>query len=247
MSQSRPSEARVKAPWPPDGTRRRRPRSVEDVLAGQDWHSLTPMLVRAGVQAPDPAILLLRRYCELLLEWNRSVSNLISANDEPRIVERHIREAIEPAAWIRESGGRDWVDFGAGAGLPGIPLAIAGVGSKWLLVESRRPKTLFMRKAVETLSLSKVEVHHGRLEALIEEHGGVPWADGFVSRATLRLSPVLKMAQSVVVQHGKALLWKGLRRDEELLEDPQWKKNWTHAGSFAIGDGQTTVLQFDKN
>jgi 16S rRNA (guanine527-N7)-methyltransferase len=220
------------------------PAAIERTLAAQDWSSLLPHLDRARVDDPARAIEQLRLYARQLLEWNRSVSNLIAAGDEPRIVERHIRESIEPAWWLKESGASRWLDFGAGAGLPGIPLAIAGVGAHWTMVESRRPKTLFMRKTLITLALSNIDVVHGRLEAIIDERSGKPGFDGFVSRATLRLPETLELAESIVEQGGYAFVWKGSRRNQELEGAEGWTRSWSQEGSLDLRDSPVSVMKF---
>jgi 16S rRNA G527 N7-methylase RsmG len=109
----------------------------------------------------------LRHFLELLLQWNRRVSNLISKNDESRIVEAHLAPSIEPAEWIASHGLSSWLDFGSGGGFPALPLALCGVGERWDLVESRRTKTLFLRRAVEQLELGGVRVITDRLENLV--------------------------------------------------------------------------------
>ena len=217
------------------------------MVAQQDWDSLIPHLLRAGTDDPEAAIANLRHYSQLLIEWNRSVSNLISGNDESRILDRHIRESLEPAYWLHEAGGERWLDFGAGAGLPGIPLAIAGIGKQWTMVESRRPKVLFMRKAIETLGLRGIEIYHGRLETLVEETSGPRILDGFVSRATLRLEPTLEIAHKIVANGGNAFLWKGSRRDEESSEGTNWSRFWELTGILGVGDGQTAVMRFVRS
>ena len=55
------------------------------------------------------------------------------------------------------------VDFGSGGGFPALPLALAGVGERWTLVESRRNKTLFLRRAIQELGAGQVDVLTGRL------------------------------------------------------------------------------------
>ncbi len=217
---------------------------VETIIAAQDWDSLIPHLLRAGTNDPEATIESLRKYSQLLIEWNRSVSNLISGNDEARIVERHIRESLEPAYWLREAGGARWLDFGAGAGLPGIPLAMAGIGERWTMVESRRPKVLFMRKAIETLGLRGIDIYHGRLETFLEESEGLRMLEGLVSRATMRLAPTLEIAQKIVARGGSAFLWKGSRREEEAAVGSAWGRDWDLTGILGVGDGQTAVMRF---
>jgi len=215
------------------------------VLKRQPWNDLIPHLLKIGAD-PAESVFRLRRYCELLLQWNRKVSNLISRNDEPRIVARHIVESIEPAYWLNECGAKRWLDFGSGAGLPAIPLIIAGIDGDWALVESRRTKTLFMRRALEDLGIKNVSVVNARLEDLVSDETHVNSYDGFTSRATLTLSPTLAVAATFVRTGGTAFLWKGSRREEEMAADQSWREQWDADGLLKIGDGATAVARFKR-
>ena len=182
----------------------------------------------------------------MVLQWNRKVSNLISKNDEVRIVARHVLESLEPAHWLKDCGAKRWLDFGSGAGLPAIPLALAGVGDEWTLVESRRTKTLFMRKALEELEIMRVTVVNERLENMLGTGDHAGSYDGFTSRATLTLSPTLELAAAFVRAGGTAFLWKGSRREEEMNADPAWRQKWDFEGLLGIGDGATAVARFRR-
>ncbi|HEY6867439.1 MAG TPA: 16S rRNA (guanine(527)-N(7))-methyltransferase RsmG [Candidatus Eisenbacteria bacterium] len=196
--------------------------------------------------SPDAAIERLKHFAIRLIDWNRRVSNLVSHNDEKRIVERHIAESVEPAAWLKASPATRWLDFGSGGGLPAIPLAIVGVGPRWTLVESRRMKTLFLRKTVETLELQNIDVVASRLETMANEvERGEPF-DGFTSRATIALTPTLLLAARFVAPGGVAFLWKGSQRESEMKADPRWQDCWELDGLLGIGEGQTAVARFTR-
>ena len=220
-----------------------RPRDIEKVLDRQPWGLLEAHLLRAGA---DYASMLprIRRFAGLLLEWNRGFSNLISFRDENRLVQRHILESIEPAHWIKASGVRRWLDFGSGGGLPALPLALSGIGESWTLVESRRNKTLFLRKIIQEFELKNVNVELARLESLSLEAERLGKFDGFTSRATLRLGPTLALAAEWVSPGGIACLWKGSRMEQEMLEDRRWEAFWDRDEIFALGSGQTVVARF---
>lgn len=142
-----------------------------------EWRALVPLIERIGGN-PAGVLPRLALYARLVLAWNATVSNLVSRNDEGRIVSRHIRESIEPAAMLAATGVVDWLDFGSGAGFPALPLAILDVGSQWTLVESRRPKALFLRRATQELALDGVRVVHARLEDVVAEGGSGSAASG---------------------------------------------------------------------
>ncbi len=219
-----------------------------------EWASLVPALERAGadVEATLPR---LAEYVGSVLSWNRTVSNLISRGDEARLVSRHLAESLEPAAWLAESGARRWIDLGSGAGFPALPIAIAGVGNNWLLVESRRPKTLFLRRVIGQLCLSNVFVVHSRLEDLLHRAalgqrdpdlaraGGVPF-DALTSRATMRLAPTLDLAAASVRSGGHAFLWKGSARGTEKASAEDWSERWRDDGERVLESGQTAVCRF---
>jgi 16S rRNA (guanine527-N7)-methyltransferase len=213
------------------------------LLGRQPWDLLTPHLLRAGADIVE-VLPRIRRFAEFLLEWNRGFSNLISTSDEGRLVQRHILESIEPAHWIKSSGARRWLDFGSGGGLPALPLALAGVGESWTLVESRRNKTLFLRKMIQEFGLTGIGVELARLESLSSEAGRLGKFDGFTSRATLRLGPTLALAADWVSAGGHAYLWKGSRREQEMAEDRRWEALWDLDDVLAIGGGQTVVARF---
>ncbi|MFI5371786.1 MAG: 16S rRNA (guanine(527)-N(7))-methyltransferase RsmG [Candidatus Eisenbacteria bacterium] len=214
-------------------------------MARQPWDALVPHLLRAGSE-PDHAIERLKGYMRALLEWNRTVSNLISGNDEQRFVERHLLESLQPAYWLRESGVPRWMDFGSGGGLPAIPLAVAGVGVEWTLVESRRMKTLFLRRVVDSLELKHVSIVNDRLENVVTggEHAGR--FRGFTSRATLTLAPTLDLAARLVDVDGDAFLWKGSGREAEMTAGGPWTSAWRLEGLLGVGAGVNVVCRFKR-
>lgn len=242
---SRPPAGRRASARPRSARRGGPTAAIDRLLDRQPWDGLIPHLLKAGARV-EPTTELLRRYARMLIEWNRSVSNLISRNDEARIVERHIAESVEPAAWIKGSPATRWLDFGSGAGLPAIPLVIAGVGPRWTLVESRRMKTLFVRKTIESLGLCDIEVVVSRLENLGDDAERLGAYSGFTSRATLALGPTLALAARFVAPGGTAFLWKGSQREQEMSADPSWQDAWEFDGLLGIGQGQTTVARFAR-
>jgi len=228
--------------------------TLDGLIKDPEWRELVPLVERVGRDAATD-LPRLASYARLVLEWNRSVSNLISRSDETRLVSRHIRESIEPAQFLGESGADRWIDFGSGAGLPALPLAMVGIGARWTLVESRRPKVLFLRKAIQEMGLTNIEVEHARLEEVIarirvEEGYGPDDVDaarkwnGFTSRATLRLGPTLEIAANAVMANGRAFLWKGSRREEEMADSSSWSADWEFHGETNIGDGSVAVCKF---
>jgi len=199
------------------------------------------MLEQVGVADVVGALERLKAYTRLMLEWNRGVSNILSRHDEHRFVERHLIESLAPAGAMRESGSTKWLDFGSGAGLPAIPLAIAGIGDSWVLVESRRTKTLFLRKTIQVIGLENFDVINERLENVVSNPGLTLDRDGFTSRATMPLGPTLALAAPLVTAGGSAFLWKGSGVGGEMERDLTWRETWEFKSLIPVGSGPNTV------
>ncbi len=210
------------------------------------WSSLRPLL--SGDDAERDLVLgRLKAFALELLKWNQGVSNLISHDDEPRLLDRHIAESLAGAATINALGCKKLIDLGSGGGFPALPLALAGVGAHWTLVESRRNKTLFLRRAIQEMSIKRVVVVTGRLEVLIKEDPEALRCDGFTSRATMKLGPTLVMASEIVVPGGYAILWKGSGVQDELAaESSDWQDSWDPPAVHPIGGGPNSILVFQR-
>jgi len=222
------------------------PPDVDRLLGRQPWSKLRDLLPGDGSEA-DATMARIRAYAKTLLTWNQGVSNLISRNDEIRLVDRHIAESLAPARMLAASGCERFVDFGSGGGLPAIPLMLAGVGSFWTLVESRRNKTLFLRKIQQDLKLNKLDVITERLEMLLAQPDNVLECDGFTSRATATLAPTLELAGRVVRKGGRAFLWKGSGHVDELAADGgSWAETWKLERVEPIGEGPNVVCVFER-
>jgi 16S rRNA (guanine527-N7)-methyltransferase len=219
----------------------------ERTLARQPWSSLRAFLPGAtGDQ--DRVLARLRAFALELLQWNRGVSNLISHADETRLVERHIAESLAGASVLRELAPKHIVDLGSGGGFPALPLAIAGIGPRWTLVESRRNKTLFLRRALERLELHGIKVMTGRLEVLVDDEHDALQCDGFTSRATMRAGPTLALAARIVRPGGHAVLWKGSGLEQELVEKPaDWRSSWSAPRPLPIGAGPNSIAVFKRS
>lgn len=107
-------------------------------------------------------------YLGLLLKWNSKL-NLTAVRDAEGIVRRHFVECIQCAQALPAAGeGATLLDFGSGAGLPGIPISICRPDLRVTLAESQGKKAAFLREAVRTLKLN-AEVFDGRVEEMAPE------------------------------------------------------------------------------
>jgi 16S rRNA (guanine527-N7)-methyltransferase len=104
-------------------------------------------------------------YLDLLLKWNAR-TNLTAIRDPEEIIRRHFGESLFAAQHLGPCA--TLLDFGSGAGFPGLPIALLRPEIAVTLAESQNKKATFLREAVRTLGLT-TEVWSGRVEAMPAE------------------------------------------------------------------------------
>ncbi len=105
-------------------------------------------------------------YYDLLQRWNARLS-LTSIRDMPAVLQRHFVECIFCADNLPQ-GLETLLDYGSGAGFPGIPIALCRPELQVTLAESHGKKVGFLREALRVLGLS-TEVFAGRVEDMAAE------------------------------------------------------------------------------
>jgi 16S rRNA (guanine527-N7)-methyltransferase len=125
---------------------------------------LNELLIEGRLAALDPELAVrFETYLALILKWNLRM-NLTAIREEEGILGRHFVESIAAARALPPSIGT-MLDFGSGAGLPGIPIALCRPEIRVTLAESQGKKAAFLREAVRVLDVGVV-VHSGRAETL---------------------------------------------------------------------------------
>jgi 16S rRNA (guanine527-N7)-methyltransferase len=147
----------------------------------------------------------LLEYVALLVKWNGTYS-LTAIRDPLAMVAHHLLDSLSvlPHLPLAGEAGR-LADAGSGAGLPGIPLAIARPGWRIALAESSQKKSAFLRQAVIELALGNVEVHAGRVEAWRPE----PLFDVVISRAFAALEAFIAACRHLVAPGGMLAAMRG--------------------------------------
>ena len=112
---------------------------------------------------PPGAIEKLLAYLALLAKWNKTY-NLTAIRDPLHAVSHHLLDSLAVLHELSDRAGT-LVDIGSGAGLPGIPIAIAEPARRVTLNDANEKKGAFLRQAVIELGLRNAEVHVGRVEA----------------------------------------------------------------------------------
>jgi 16S rRNA (guanine527-N7)-methyltransferase len=167
---------------------------------------LNDHLAAAGIVPLDEATgARFAQFCALLLRWNARM-NLTAIRDEEGILSRHFVESIACARSLPEGIGT-LLDFGSGAGFPGIPIALCRPEIAVTLAESQGKKAAFLQEAVRTLGISAT-VHPGRAEMLKNRF------DCVALRAVDRMTEALGAATGLVADDG----WLAVMTTEEELQ-----------------------------
>ena len=142
------------------------------------------------------------------------VRGLIGPHEPARLWTRHVLNSAAAATLI----GSDTrvVDIGSGAGLPGIPLAIARSDCRIILVEPLERRVRFLLEVVESLGLANCRVVRGRAEDIVDDCGG---ADFVISRAVAPLHRLVFWSAPLARDGGFVLAMKGASAAAELERD----------------------------
>ncbi len=181
---------------------------------------LDPGLAALGLALDEGQCERLIAYIELLAKWNR-VYNLTAIRDPLEMVTRHLLDSLAIAPHLERRrnrrGGLRVIDVGTGAGLPGIPLAIAQPDSTFFLLDSNGKKTRFLTQAKAELGLSNVTVVHSRVEEFCPE----ALFDVVLSRAFAALPDILAGSRHLLGPRGRVLAMKGAVHKAELQGLPE--------------------------
>lgn len=187
---------------------------------------------RAASGASDAQVVDLERFRTLLADWNEKL-NLVGPSALEAFWPRHAWDSaqllqIEPDAQV-------WADLGAGAGFPGIVLAILlkqRPGAHVHLVESLGKRCRFLEAVVETLNLPAT-VHNARAEALSLK------VDAVTARAVAPLHKLLGFAEPYLKRGAVGVFPKGQDVASELTEATRyWKFEHDLSSSLSSSEGR---------
>jgi 16S rRNA (guanine527-N7)-methyltransferase len=149
-------------------------------------------------------------YLALLLKWNARI-NLTAVRKPEDIVRRHFAESIFAARQVPKKT-KTLLDYGSGAGFPGIPIAICRPEIGVTLAESQGKKAAFLLEAARTLGL-KAEVWPGRVEEMAAERV----FDAVTLRAVDKMPAACKAAAERLAPQGWIAVF-ATRKSEASLE-----------------------------
>lgn len=152
-------------------------------------------------------------YVALLVKWNKAY-NLTAVRDPEDMVGRHLLDSLAILPYVK---GPRVLDIGCGAGLPGLPLAIALPDIHFTLLDANAKKTRFVTQAAAELGLANVEVVQERME----RYRPAQKFATLMARAVASVAEILRAAQHLSADDGEFLLMKGVYPGQELADIPK--------------------------
>lgn len=165
-------------------------------------------LSEMGLDLAAPVRKKLLNFLELLEKWNRAY-NLTAVRDPEQMVPRHLLDSLTVLPYLQ---GPRVLDIGTGAGLPGIPLALARPDLEFTLLDSNAKKTRFATQALHELGLKNVAVVQERVEKFHPETK----FDTLIARAFASIPDMLAASRHLCAPRGRFLVMKGVFPQEEL-------------------------------
>jgi 16S rRNA (guanine527-N7)-methyltransferase len=147
-------------------------------------------------------------YLDLLEKWNHAY-NLTAVRSRSEMFSRHLVESLAISPFI---SGKQVVDVGSGAGLPGIPLAIANPAVQYTLLDSNGKKSRFLLEVKRALMLANVEIETVRVESWLPTKR----FDSVVTRAFADLATTLVRVDHVLSDQGMVYAMKTQQAQHEI-------------------------------
>lgn len=174
--------------------------------------SLKPMLAQGvrelGLELAVETQQKLLAFIDLLAKWNRAY-NLTAVRHPEQMVARHLLDSLSILPYLDAPR---VLDIGTGAGLPGIPLALARPDLRFTLLDSNSKKIRFITQAVYQLGLHNIEVVHARAEDFAPPEK----FPALVARAVSAIPDMLARSRHLAAPGGRFFAMKGVYPQAEI-------------------------------
>ncbi len=194
-----------------------------------------------GIALPARAPEKLIDYLGLLTHWNRAF-NLTAIRDPRQMISKHLLDSLSVLPYVGEGL---VADVGSGAGLPGIPLAIALPETRFVLIDSNGKKTRFLTQARISLGLDNVEVIHQRVEAYFpirDDHR--IYFDAVIARAYAGSNEIIKKSAHLHKPETRILIMQG--KLDESIDVPGYVLKQSHTLNIYGLEAERHLLEIQK-
>jgi len=170
---------------------------------------LTNFTKKHNLILPENFLSKIQEFCTLLLEANKT-TNLVSKNDEQKLLTRHVADSLIFAT-AHPVNHTEWADIGSGAGFPVIPLSLYFPQIKFYATETRKKRCDFLKQVKQNLNLPNLEVIQGKAE-----NCGLKNMDVVSCRAVGSLDEDFEKAKKILKKGGHFLTVKSKRLIDEM-------------------------------
>ncbi len=174
----------------------------------------------------------MEQYVALLQKWNKAI-NLVGKSTEYEIWERHIDDSLQLLPLLGNA--KTVADFGSGAGLPGMVLAIARPDIHFTLIEQDQRKAAFLQESVAQLALTNVTVENADIASVSKQF------DMVTARALASLSALFSLAYPRLAQGACCLFPKGKNFAAE-IEDAKQGWQFHHQLTPSATEGGASIV-----
>ena len=170
-----------------------------------------------GLEATDKKLLNLKKYREILIEWNK-VMNLTGIEEEREVYIKHFLDSISAVTNNYIHDNISLIDVGTGAGFPGMPLKICLESINLTLLDSLNKRINFLQEVANELNLRDIEFIHGRAEDFGKNEEYREKFDVATARAVAGLPILMEFCVPFVRVGGYFICLKGPNANLELEE-----------------------------
>lgn len=186
------------------------------LLSATDFELLKQGVARLKLVLSAQQLEHLFKYAQLIQKWNR-VYNLTAIREAQDIITHHVLDSLAVLPKLENESNQHGfrvLDVGAGAGLPGIILAIANPNWQVTLVDTVQKKAAFIQQAIAHLGLSNAQAVHARVEEL-----NVPAFDMICSRAFSSIELFICLSEHLLKPEGRFAALKGKMEVDNSVPD----------------------------
>jgi len=139
----------------------------------------------------------------MILKWNDTVG-LITKTDEENLFLRHFCDSLQPLLLFGFKKNAMVLDIGAGGGFPSIPIRIFRPDLTFVLAESSKKKTTFLKEVIGELKIENMSIYNGKVESMIPEKK----FDYVMSRGVGTLQKFSQLAKPLLTDDGHMYTFK---------------------------------------